>query len=202
MPDYRIVFNEHSGQYRIERRSLWGWSFLTDGGGREYLTFADYEAARRHLCRRLKRRVHTHRRWRVLDLCRCPRTVDSRRRAAQTLCGPIAPDIRPSRSLRSAEGPSTVGSCLQPGQALTCVIASGGCRAILGGQVIRFAARGIVGILTRVIELLVVLVTCAAIGAVLGILVGTHVDAVIAGAVLGGVFGVGLFAVQWIVRGR
>ena len=76
MSDYRIVFNAHTDHYRIERRSLWGGSFLTDRRGREYLTFADYEAARHHLCGRLKRRADTHRRWRVLDPCRCPRAAD------------------------------------------------------------------------------------------------------------------------------
>ena len=76
MSDYRIVFNERSGEYRIERRSLLGWMFVMDERGRKYLTFADYDAARRHLCRNLDMRSESRRRWRVLDPCGCSHLSD------------------------------------------------------------------------------------------------------------------------------
>ena len=76
MPDYRIVFNERTVQYRIERRRLWGWSFVMDDQGRDYLTFADYQAACRHLCALRDRRGDTHRRWRVLEPCHCPNSLE------------------------------------------------------------------------------------------------------------------------------
>lgn len=76
MSDYRIVFNERSGEYRIERRLLWGWSFVMADEGHDYLTFDDYDAARRYLCRHLYRRKESRRRWRVLDPCRCSHPAD------------------------------------------------------------------------------------------------------------------------------
>ena len=43
MTDYRIVFNEETRRYRVERRRWWGWSFLMEAAGEDYATFADFE---------------------------------------------------------------------------------------------------------------------------------------------------------------
>ena len=34
MTDYRIVFNVQTARYRIERRRLWGWTFVMTDDGR------------------------------------------------------------------------------------------------------------------------------------------------------------------------
>lgn len=71
MSDFRIVHNPQTGEYRIERRGLFGWSFLMDRQRQEYLSFGDFEAARSHLCGLRRRDAQPHRRWRILDLCGC-----------------------------------------------------------------------------------------------------------------------------------
>ena len=77
MSDHLIVFNERSGRYRIERRSPWGWSVVMENQGREYLTFDDYDATRRYLCRGLDVRTDSHRRrWHEFDPYRCSHPAD------------------------------------------------------------------------------------------------------------------------------
>jgi hypothetical protein len=71
MTDVRIVHNEAAGLYRIERRGLFGWSFVTDRSGHDYLTFESYEAAQRYACRYCPDRRDAGRRWKVIDWCRC-----------------------------------------------------------------------------------------------------------------------------------
>lgn len=74
MPDCRIVFNEHSGRYRIERRRWWGWAFVMDQSGEDYLNFDTFQDALHFACRQLPRKPARHRRWKVIDICRqlCP----------------------------------------------------------------------------------------------------------------------------------
>lgn len=72
MSEFRIVFNEYSRRYRIERRGLFGWSFVIDDSGRDYATFASYEEARRFACRSRRRPARADRRWRVVDPCSRP----------------------------------------------------------------------------------------------------------------------------------
>jgi hypothetical protein len=67
MPDFRIVYNEQTARYRVEKRGLIGWSFVTSKGGGDYLTFDSYEAARRFVCS--KHRSEKGRRWKVVDPC-------------------------------------------------------------------------------------------------------------------------------------
>ena len=71
MSDYRIVFNDHSGKYRVERRGWLGWQFVMHPDGRDYLTFDDHDAARRHVCaaRQSRAPARDNRRWRVIDSC-------------------------------------------------------------------------------------------------------------------------------------
>lgn len=76
MSDYRIVFNEHTGKYRVERRSLFGWQFVMDEGRADYLTFDSREAAQQYVCatRQVGAGRPSHRRWRVVDTCCAPCT--------------------------------------------------------------------------------------------------------------------------------
>ena len=76
MTDYRIVFNVQTARYRIERRRLWGWTFVMTDDGRDYLGFDRYVDAREHLCRRLRRSDDAQRRWRVVDPCGCEQAVE------------------------------------------------------------------------------------------------------------------------------
>lgn len=70
MPDYRIVYNEQTARYRIERRGWAGWTFVTADRGSNYLTFDSYEAARRFVCERCRPTRGEGRRWKVVDPCR------------------------------------------------------------------------------------------------------------------------------------
>jgi hypothetical protein len=74
MSDYRIVINEQTRQYRVERRRWWGWGFVMDASGTDYATFARYEDARGFVCKRLQADNRPHRRWQVVDACarECP----------------------------------------------------------------------------------------------------------------------------------
>ena len=74
MSDCRIVLNEQTGRYRIERRHWWGWSFVMAESGEHYATFDRCEDARDYACRHRRRSAAGQRRWRVVDLCArsCP----------------------------------------------------------------------------------------------------------------------------------
>lgn len=71
MSGYRIVVNEQSGKYRVEKRGMLGWQFVMDAAGTDYLTFDSREAAQQHVCsaRQLRVGPQHHRRWRVVDTC-------------------------------------------------------------------------------------------------------------------------------------
>jgi hypothetical protein len=65
---YRIVYNEVTDLYRVEKRGLLGWGFVTDPETRDYLSFGDLESAKCWV------RDHTEggaeaRRWRVVTDC-------------------------------------------------------------------------------------------------------------------------------------
>lgn len=68
MSDYRIVHNEQTNLYRVERRGWTGWTFVRDAQGGDYATFVTCEDARRFVCRQ-RRRASAPRRWEVIDLC-------------------------------------------------------------------------------------------------------------------------------------
>lgn len=76
MTKYRIVYNEQTKRYRVERRSWFGWTFLLDDAGAEYATFESCEAARRFACLRQRRQKVQRRRWQVIDLCGAPCSDD------------------------------------------------------------------------------------------------------------------------------
>lgn len=60
----RIVYNEFSDQYRIERKRWWGWSFISEPGGVHYLAFDTLESAEDWLERCFKNQTRDSRRWR------------------------------------------------------------------------------------------------------------------------------------------
>lgn len=65
---YRIVHNAVTGLYRVEKRGLLGWDFVTDPATRDYLSFGELQSAKRWV------RDHTAaatdaRRWRVVTDC-------------------------------------------------------------------------------------------------------------------------------------
>jgi len=70
--DWRIVYNEQTRRYRIETRRWWGWDFVPDDASDAYRSFTEFEAARRWACRHLGGQTQRSRRWRVVDVCRCP----------------------------------------------------------------------------------------------------------------------------------
>lgn len=73
MSDYRIVFNEQTECYRVERRGWLGWSFVMNAAGDDYVSFSRYADARRFVCRATRhRRYGGQRRWKVVDLCSRP----------------------------------------------------------------------------------------------------------------------------------
>lgn len=69
MSECRIVFNDQTGFYRVERRRWWGWSFVLDSTGEHYVSFGCFEDAREFVCKQLQRRNSSHRRWKVIGIC-------------------------------------------------------------------------------------------------------------------------------------
>ena len=76
MSDYRIVYNEQTDLYRVERRGWAGWSFVMDKTVGDYATFRSCQAAKRFICRRQRGRPASSRRWQVVDGCRRPCPTD------------------------------------------------------------------------------------------------------------------------------
>lgn len=77
MSDCRIVYNEKTGLYRVERRGWMGWTFVMDEARHDYATFERYEDARRFACEAQERRAtRQHRRWKVVDFCRDRRAAN------------------------------------------------------------------------------------------------------------------------------
>ena len=64
---YRVVFNDQSGRYRVERKGWLGWSFVQDESG-DYLGFETLEQARAWVRENKHCQGTTEpRRWRVVD---------------------------------------------------------------------------------------------------------------------------------------
>ena len=77
MSDFRIVYNERTDLYRVEKRGWAGWSFVMDEKGGDYATFRSCSAAKRFICHRQgSRRAASFRRWQVVDGCRRPCPTD------------------------------------------------------------------------------------------------------------------------------
>jgi hypothetical protein len=69
MDNLRIVHNARTGKFRIERRRLWGWSFIMNDAGDDYLTFEKFDDAQDHLCARNRPSPAGDRRWEVVPAC-------------------------------------------------------------------------------------------------------------------------------------
>jgi hypothetical protein len=66
---YRVVFNDQSGRYRVERKGWLGWGFVQDESG-DYLGFETLEQARAWVRENKQCQGTTGpRRWRVVDCC-------------------------------------------------------------------------------------------------------------------------------------
>lgn len=66
---YRIVHHELTGDYRVEKRGLLGWSFVDDPQSSDYLTFADRQAASAWVRQNRPRSTDATRRWKVVADC-------------------------------------------------------------------------------------------------------------------------------------
>lgn len=65
---YRIVHNELTGKYRVEKHGLLGWNFVTDPQSGDYLDFEELAGARDWICAR-RRPDAGPRRWREVSDC-------------------------------------------------------------------------------------------------------------------------------------
>ena len=70
MSDYRIVYNEQTGRYRIDRRGWLGWSFVMSPSGDDYASFDSYHEACRFACKLQVQGMDRHRRWKIIGPCR------------------------------------------------------------------------------------------------------------------------------------
>ncbi len=68
---YRIVHNEQTGLYRVEKRGLLGWAFVSDSKTGDYIGFEDIEHARAWIRSTTKRKDSDTRRWKVVSDCNC-----------------------------------------------------------------------------------------------------------------------------------
>ena len=66
---YRIVHNEHTGLYRVEKRGWFSWNFVTDPDSGEYLGFDGFEEARDWICEQSGKPGAADRRWKVVQDC-------------------------------------------------------------------------------------------------------------------------------------
>ena len=66
---YRIVHNEQTGSYRVEKRGLLGWAFVSDPQTGDYLGFEDADAARAWVRGKVHRDDKNTRRWKVVSDC-------------------------------------------------------------------------------------------------------------------------------------
>jgi hypothetical protein len=66
---YRRVHNERSGRFRVEKRGLFGWNFVTDPRSGDYLDFGERQQAHDWICDHT-RTSGKQRRWQVVRDCR------------------------------------------------------------------------------------------------------------------------------------
>ena len=66
---YRVVYNEQTDTYRVEKRGLLGWSFVSDPQTGNYLGFDDADKACRWVRRKTRRDEGYSRRWKVVSEC-------------------------------------------------------------------------------------------------------------------------------------
>jgi hypothetical protein len=66
---FRVVFNDQSGRYRVERKGWFGWNFVQDESG-QYVGFDTLEQARAWVREHQNcRGTGGPRRWRIVDCC-------------------------------------------------------------------------------------------------------------------------------------
>ena len=66
---YRIVHNQQTDAFRVERRGFLGWTFVTDPDIGDYLGFDKLESARAWVQRNTRRSGGKSRRWKVVADC-------------------------------------------------------------------------------------------------------------------------------------
>ena len=66
---YRIVHNQQTSAYRVEKKGFFGWNFVQDPDTGDYLRFADADAACRWIELQNPRKRDTARRWQVVSEC-------------------------------------------------------------------------------------------------------------------------------------
>ena len=66
---FRIVHNQQTHRYRVEKRGFFGWNFVTDPITGDYLSFTDTDAARAWICQQIRRGSDQNRRWKVVTEC-------------------------------------------------------------------------------------------------------------------------------------
>lgn len=66
---YRIVHNEQTDSYRVEKRGMLGWAFVSDPQTGNYLGFGDIDEARRWVRKQARRKESNSRRWKVVSEC-------------------------------------------------------------------------------------------------------------------------------------
>ena len=66
---YRIVHNQQTDSYRVEKRGFLGWNFVSDEITGDYLQFGDLDAAQRWMQSACGTRNQDSRRWKVVTEC-------------------------------------------------------------------------------------------------------------------------------------
>jgi hypothetical protein len=66
---YRIVHNEQSAAYRVEKRGWLGWAFVSDPQTGDYLGFDSLEDARTWVRSRVQHGNGASRRWKIVSDC-------------------------------------------------------------------------------------------------------------------------------------
>ena len=66
---YRIVHNEQTDTYRVEKLGLLGWAFVSDPQTGDYLGFDDVGEARNWVRSNTRRKDDNGRRWKVVAEC-------------------------------------------------------------------------------------------------------------------------------------
>jgi len=66
---YRIVHNEQTDTYRVEKRGVLGWAFVSNPQTGDYLGFDDVSEARNWIRSNTRRDDQHGRRWKVVSEC-------------------------------------------------------------------------------------------------------------------------------------
>ena len=66
---YRLVHNEQTNTYRVEKRGLLGWAFVTNPRSDGYLGFNRLDAARAWIRNQSPKNVDDNRRWKIIQDC-------------------------------------------------------------------------------------------------------------------------------------